>query len=102
MIEQKVTGRTIRIGPEVFIITCDKAVPRHYLVAATFLVAMLLLHLLRGEIVSVQLYAGAIALATLGLSWLFDDRETYRLRKVMELPMPVADAEENRKSGAQE
>lgn len=92
---QKMTGRTVRIEDEVFIVTCDKAVPRHYLVAATMLLAMMIPQLLggEGEELRAVLYAAFTGLATLGLSWLFDDREPYRLRKVLHLPVAVASPE---------
>lgn len=96
MTMQKIAGRTVRIEDEVFIVTCDKSVPRHYLVGATMLLAMMIPQLLRGdrETVDAVIYAAFIGLATLGLSWLFDDREAYRLRKVLHLPVAVASPEE--------
>lgn len=95
MTDKKVTGRTIVVDDEVYLITCDKALPRHYTVAATFLVAMLLPQLLRaaGPELPALLYAAFIGLATLGLAWLFDDRDRYRLRHVMNLEMPEASSE---------
>lgn len=91
MSKRKTTGRTVMIDDEVFLVTCDKALPRHYIVAGTFLIAMLLPQIFRaGEELGALLYSAVIGLATLGLAWLFDDRETYRLRKVLNLPMHKA------------
>lgn len=95
MSDKKVTGRTIVVDDEVYLITCDKTLPRHYTVAATMLLAMLLPQLLRaGDDLPALLYAGFLALATLGLSWLFDDRDRYRLRQVMNISMPKASNEQ--------
>jgi hypothetical protein len=38
-------------------------------------------------------YASFVGLATLSLAWLFDDRDRYRLRHVMNLSMPKASSE---------
>ena len=94
MTNRKVTGRTIVVDDEVYLITCDKAWPRHYTVAAIFLLAMTMPQLLRaGKELDALLYAAFIGLATLGLAWLFDDRDRYRLRHVMNLSMPKASSE---------
>jgi hypothetical protein len=37
--------------------------------------------------------ASFVGLATLSLAWLFDDRDRYRLRHVMNLSMPKAPSE---------
>jgi len=91
-VKRKTTGRSVLIDDELFLVTCDKTLPRHYTVSATFLLAMLTPQVLwsDGPEISALLYAGWTALATLGLSWLFDDRETYRLRKVAQLPVAEA------------
>ena len=89
MADQKNTGRMIVVGSEVYVITCDKTLPRHYTVAATFLLAMIIPQMFRGPF-DPLFYAAFVGLSTLGLAWLFDDRETYRLRHIMDLTMPKA------------
>lgn len=90
---KKVTGRTVIVDQQVYIITCDKALPRHYTTAGIFLLALMIPQLLKGENLDAILYAGFIGLATLALAWLFDDRDTYRLRWIMDLQMPRASEE---------
>lgn len=94
MTDKKITGRTVVVDDEVYRITCDKTVPRHYLVASTFLIAMMLPQLFRDwKNFDALAYAAFIGLATLWLAWLFDDRDRYRLTHVSNLSMPKASDE---------
>ena len=89
MADQKNTGRMIVVGDEVYVITCDKALPRNYTVAGLMLLAMIIPQMFRAPF-DPLFYAAFISLATLGLAWLFDDRATYRLRHIMDQKMPKA------------
>ena len=94
MTDKKVTGRTIVVDDEVYLITCDKTLPKHYTTAATFMLAMLIPQMFRaGKDLDTLIYTAFIGLATLGLAWLFDDRDRYRLRHVMNLSMPKASSD---------
>lgn len=88
---ERVTGRTVVVGDEIYKITSDAQLPRCYVIAGLVLLVNAITQLfLSPANFGPVLYALAMAGAALLIAWLFDDRSGYRMTHVANLSMPNA------------